>query len=152
MPDSSAIDNALIAKLLADTGAGGLMTYTPDGVFWGEPSNNIADPTTDPKRFVIVSLVDPHDLRMFGGRAFEVNVYMVKAVMLSTSGGNIQAAAARLDDLLEGGTLTIAGYTLACLQRFPDLSRIRETEVDEKDASIRWQHRGAYWEVWASPS
>jgi hypothetical protein len=140
MANSSAIDNALIAKLLADTGSGGLMTFMTDGVYWGEGPPGAT-------RLVIVSLATPHDTRMFGGRAFEENTYMVKAVALSTSGGNVESAAARLDDLLEGGTLTIPGYHFVSMTRNEDFPRIRETERDEADKSILWQHRGIYVDV-----
>lgn len=140
MPDSSDIDDALIAKLLADAT---LTTLVPDSVYWQEGPPNRT-------RYVVVSLVDPHDDLMFGGRAFETNVYMVKAVMRSDSGGNIKAAAARIDALLDGGTLTIPGYTLMLMQRWPDSPRVRETETDDADKSIRWQHRGGFYEVVAS--
>ena len=129
MPDSSLIENAVIAKLLAD---GTLMALVPDGVYFDEAA-------AGKQRFVIVSLIDEHDEPQFGGRSYEDTLLMVKAVMLSSAGGNIQAAAARIDTLLEGGTLTAAGYALMTLARE---SRIRATEVDEADSAIRWQHRG----------
>ncbi len=136
------IDNALSAKLIGDAT---LMTLVPGGVYFDEgPANQT--------RYVVVSLVTPSDTRMFGGRAFEENIYLVKAVMRSDSGGNIAAAEARIDALLEDGTLTVPGYTLACMQRFPDIPRIRTTERDDKDASLIWQHAGGYYEVWMSPS
>lgn len=153
MPDSSDIDNAVIAALLADST---LMAFTPDGVFWEEAPASIASTTRNPERFVVVSMVNPSDVPMFGGRAFEANVYMVKAVMLSSSGGDIKSAAARIDALFDPqppappATLTIAGYTLACLRRNPDLARIRTVEEDPEDPSIRWQHRGGYYDVWAT--
>jgi hypothetical protein len=59
--------------------------------------------------------------------------------MLSTAGGNIKSAAARIDVLLEQGTLTVAGYSLMALFRE---SVIRGTEVDAIDSSIRWLRRG----------
>jgi hypothetical protein len=137
MSDSSDIDAALVAKLLADAT---LMALVPDGVFF-----DLANPGAT--RFVIVSLIDAEDEPMFGRRATETPLYLVKAVMLSTSGGNIKAAAARIDALLDGGTLTITGYALMNLQR---TSRVRMTEVNEQDASIRWYHRGGRYELMVS--
>jgi hypothetical protein len=96
------------------------------------------------ERFVIVSLVDEVDEGKFGGRAYEDALFLVKAVMLSTSGGNIQAAAARIDTLLEDQPLTVAGYTWMTTHRE---ARVRITEVDEQDAAIRWQHRGGHYRV-----
>lgn len=138
MSDSSDIDNALIAKLGADAP---LLALMPNGVYFEE-----APPGAT--RFVIVSLVDEHDEQMFGARAFEDAVYLVKAVALSTAAGDVKGAAARIDALLEHGTLTVSGYTTMLLRRE---SRIRITEVDQRDASIRWQHRGGRYQVVVSP-
>ena len=134
MADSSVIENALIAKLLADAT---LMALTTDGVYFDEAAPGKT-------KFVIVSLVDEHDEPMFGSRAFEDALFMVKAVALSTAGMNIQTAAARIDTLREQGTLTASGYSLMALRRE---SRIRQTEVDDLDPSIRWQHRGGLYRV-----
>lgn len=137
MSDSSAIDNAIVAKLLADSTLTALM---PDGVYWEEAN-------AGSKRFVIVSLVDSVDEPVFGGRAYEDSLYLVKAVALSTTGADIKAAAARIDTLLDEGTLTITGYSFMTVHRE---SRIRITEVDDSDASIRWQHRGGHYRVQAA--
>jgi hypothetical protein len=64
--------------------------------------------------------------------------------MLSTVGGDIKSAAARIDTLLEQQTLTVAGYAPATMRRD---SRVRLTEVDDVDASIRWFHRGGRYQV-----
>jgi hypothetical protein len=139
--DSSDIDNALLAKLIADTGVGGLMTLATDGVYW-----EAAPPSKT--KFVVVSLVDHHDEPMFGGRAFEDATYLVKFVELATTGGSVKAGAARIDTLLEGGTLSISGYSLMLMRRE---SRVRMTEVDDIDPQIRWQHRGGIYQVVVSP-
>lgn len=142
MPDSSAIDNAIIAKLGADAT---LLALVPNGVYWDEAPQH--SPTRPMGRFVVVSLVDEVDEEKFGGRAYEDALYMVKVVMLSSAAGNIQAAAARVDALLEDQPLTVAGYAWMTMHRE---SRIRITEVDEVDASIRWQHRGGHYRVMMS--
>lgn len=137
MPDSSDVDNALVAKLGADATLLGIMS---NGVYWDE-----APPGSS--KFVIVSLVSEQDESQFGGRSFEDGMYMVKAVALSKVGvapADIKAAAARIDQLLDGGTLTVPGYSLMTIRRD---SRIRITEVDEVDSSIRWQHRGGNYQV-----
>lgn len=138
MPDSSAIDQAIVDLLNADTGVGGVKTLMPGGAFMDEAAAGLT-------QFVIVSLVDEHDEPMLGGRAFEDALYLVKAVELSTVAvKNIKAAAARIDALLEQGPLTISGYSLSAMRRE---SRVRMTEVDDVDASIRWQHRGGRYQV-----
>jgi hypothetical protein len=103
-----------------------------------------------------VSLVDEHDEPMFGGRAFEDAIYLVVARELSTVAvKNIKAAAARIDELLDPqpplppATLTIAGYGLMVSRR---QSRVRSTEVDEDDSSIRWYHRGGRYQVMVAPA
>jgi len=145
MPDSSAIDQALVDKLLADAPLRALM---PDGVFMDEAEASLVDGRAS-TQFVIVSLVAEHDAPMFGGRAYEDGLYLVKAVELSTSvPRNIRAAAARIDAILDDGTLEIEGYGLMVMQRE---ERIRHKEPDPQDpASIRWYHRGGRYQVMAS--
>lgn len=139
MPDSSAVDAALVAKLLGDAA---LTALIPDGVYFDAAKQGAT-------RFVIVSLVDAHDTPQFGARSFEDALYLVKAVALSSSGADVRAAAARIDALLEGGTLAIAGYSVMVLERE---ERVRYTEVDDADQSIRWQHRGGRYRVMVSPN
>ena len=132
--DSSDIDQALIAKLSSDATLLGLM---PNGVYWDE-----APPGST--RFVIVSLVSEDDEPMHQGTAFEDAIYQVEARALSTSGGNVKAAAARIHELLHFGALTVPGYSLMTMRR---QSRIRLTEVDDVDPSIRWYRRGGNYQV-----
>jgi len=138
-PDSSDVDAALVAKLGADSA---LLALMPNGVYVDEAPPGMT-------RFVIVSLVDEHDEAEFGRRAIEDALYLVKAVALSTAGANIRAAAARIDALLEDGALTVAGYTHMTMHR---VERVRVTEVDDLDATLRWQHRGGRYRVMVAPT
>lgn len=138
MPDSADIDQALLAKLGGDAT---LLQYAPNGVYPDEAPPNMT-------KFVIVHLENEHDEHTFGARAFEDATYLVKAVEKGTSATNARAAAARIDALLDGGTLSIPGYALMTIQR---VERVRDTDVDEVDASIRWQHRGGRYQVVVSP-
>lgn len=139
MPDSAAIDQALIAKLGSDAT---LLSYMTNGVYPDEAPPNMT-------KFVIVSLVDEHDEPMFGSRAYEDALYLVKAVEKGTDATNARAAAARIDTLLDYGTMTVTGYGVMTMRRE---SRVRMTEVDDLDKSIRWQHRGGQYRVMVSPS
>lgn len=144
MPDSSDIDNALVAKLGADAP---LLALMPNGVYFDEGPAGAT-------RFVVVSLIDEHDEAQFGSRAIEDALYLVKAVALSKPSTPLPAnvmkdAAARIDALLEDGTLTVPGYGLMTMHRD---SRIRSTEVDQVDSSIRWQHRGGRYQVMVAPA
>jgi len=88
--------------------------------------------------------VDEQDVPQFSGRSYEDALILVKAVALSTAGANIKSAAARIDTLLEGQTLTVSGYSPMLMRRE---SRVRMTEVDDVDPSIRWFHRGGQYRV-----
>ena len=136
-PNSVAIDDALLTKLQADTA---LKAAMPDGVFWdvGPPNST---------RIVTVSLVTQVDLHEFGKRSVEQPIYAVTAVALSTvanASNDVRAASARIEALLENGTLTAAGYDLMTMRR---VGRIRRTEVDELDPSIRWLRDGGEYHI-----
>jgi hypothetical protein len=94
-------------------------------------------------------MIDEHDTPMFGGRAIEDALYLVKAVALSKRGGDVKSAAERIDDVLEMGDLSIPGYGVMLMRRE---ARVRITEVDEVDPSIRWQHRGGHYRVMVAPA
>jgi hypothetical protein len=146
LPDSSAIDSAVIGLLAADATLTGLM---PGGVWY-----QVAPP--DSKQFVLVSIADSVDRPMFGARAWESVLYLVKAVEFSSPtvhNTNARAAAARIDTLLDPqppdppATLTIDGYGLMALQR--EGRRVRDTETDAIDPTIHWAHRGGHYRVFA---
>ena len=132
MPESSAIDSALIAKLSSDATLAALAT---NGVYFDEAPQGS-------RSFVIVSLMDEDDAQHFGQRSFEDALYLVKAVVITTvANANtvIRDAANRIDALLEQTTLTATGYMpMACYRE----ARLRLTEVDEVDPTVRWYHRG----------
>lgn len=129
---SAGIDDAIVAKLLADVP---LMTLATGGVAWDIAPQNAT-------KFVIVSLVGSSDIGMFGGRASETSIYLVKFVEQATSALNAKAAAARIEAALEWATLAVPGYSPITVRR---TERIRYTEVD--DTNARWQHWGALFEV-----
>jgi hypothetical protein len=141
MPNSSAIGNALLAKLGAHTP---LLTLMPNGVYEDTGDAGMT-------RFVIVSLVIASDIGMFNGRACEEHVYLVEA--RSRDGGDVQAAAKVIDDLLDPqppaapATLTVPGYALMTIRRD---EFVRSVEVDAIDPSIRWKRRGGRYTVMCS--
>lgn len=134
-PDSSAIANALIAKLGADTE---LLGYVPNGIY-----EDVAQPPAS--RFVIVSQILATDGAVFSeGRVFEDALFLVEARVLSSTKGDVRAAAARIDALLEDGNLAVPGY------RFRGMYReefVRGTEVDDVDPTIVWKRRGGRYRV-----
>lgn len=137
MADSSDIDAALIAVLQNDAT---LKAAMPDGVFFGLAGLSIATGKNS-TRFVLVSIAENVDRAVFGGRAIESVLYLVKAVSLS---GDSKGAAARIDQLVEDQPLTVAGYTWMSSARE---QRVREMERDDVDASIVWTHRGGLYRI-----
>jgi hypothetical protein len=139
MADSSQIGLAIVNKLRADAALSALM---PGGV-------SLERGPTGAQQLVVVSLLVGHDVRMFNGRAFEEPLYLVKAVELSTvTPHNVDAAAARIDVLLDLGTLTIPGYAFKAMYRE---EHVRLSEDDDRDPSISWTHAGGRYLVSASP-
>ena len=147
MAESSAIDSAVISLLAADPT---LMDLMPDGVWYQLAPANA-------RQFVIVSVAESTDRPMFGGRAWESVLYLVKAVEFSSPNvrnDNARAAAERIDALLDPqppappATLTITGYATLVVQR--EGRRVRDFETDDNDATIQWAHRGAHYRVWAA--
>jgi hypothetical protein len=148
MPDSSAIGNALVAKLGADTRLIGILT---NGVYFDVADEGLT-------RFAIVSLISGRDGQRFGARAFEDGLYQVEARVRGDTTADRQAAreaAARIDDLLDpqptepGGeapraTLVVPGYALMTMYREEP---IRFTERDEADPTILWHRRGGQYRV-----
>ncbi len=133
-PSPRNIDAAIVGKLLADPALSALM---PDGVFWGEAAQGAT-------RFVIVSLAHDSITPIYEGHGIGDSLYLVKAVALATTGADTKAAEDRIGQLLEDQELTAAGYTW--MATFGE-QRIRDTEVDQIDPTIRWQHSGAYYRV-----
>lgn len=136
--DSSAVDDALVAKLLADST---LMAITTDGVYFD------AAPQGKTK-FVIVSHMSETDEPMFGGTAYEDFTYLVKAVTANTTGADVLSAAARIHTILQDSTLAPTGYTLMKMHR---VERIRYTEIEDA-SDRRWQHRGGLYKIQAMGS
>jgi hypothetical protein len=132
MPTSSNLDDAIVAKLLADAP---LMALAGNTVAWDiAPQGATA--------FVIVSLLGSSDTGMFGGRALETSTYLVKFVEKSMSVLNAKAAAVRIDAALDWATLMVSGYSPVTVRR---TERVRYIEVDE--ANARWVHHGGLFEV-----
>jgi len=135
-PDTSAIDAALLETLRNDPTLRGL---APNGVFFdAAPAGST--------RFVIVSLVDAADIGQLGGPAYEDLLYAVEYRELKQVAveSTARAAAQRIRELLDDQPLTVTGYTWMTTHRErPE----RFTEVDDLDASIKWNRRGGQYRV-----
>jgi hypothetical protein len=137
--DAAQVDAALVTLLASDATLAALL---PDGVFMDvAPAGKT--------KFAIVSLEAHEDTEGFGAALYERSVYMVKAVVLATSGIDADTAAFRIHTLLQSTILAIAGYTHTSTLR---LERVRYPEVDAIDADVRWQHSGGHYEIFVSPT
>jgi hypothetical protein len=137
IPDSSAILNAVIAKLGSDAT---LLAALPHGVY-----EDIAP--IGSTRFVIVSQILASDVPQHGAagarRAYEDVLVLVEARERG-DGTFAHAGAQRIDALLEDGTLTVTGYGLMTMHRE---EFTRGTEVDVIDSSIVYVRRGGRYRV-----
>jgi hypothetical protein len=136
--DPSDVDAAILAVLRNDQA---LMALMPDGVYF-----DVAPPGRT--KYVIVSMEFHEDFYTFDGRALERTIYLAKAIERDIDGADVKAAAARIDELLQGQPLTIPGYVHSLTSR---TGRARDTERDEVDNSALWQHRGGHYEVLVAP-
>lgn len=139
MADSGLIDSALMSVLANDAALAG---YCPNGVYYG-----VAPPGST--AFVTVQLMDHVDRPGLDSvTLLERGLYMVKAILLTSSSTPARQAAARIQDLLDQATLDLAaaGYVPMVCRR---IERYRAVEVDPVDKSARWQHQGGTYEVTA---
>jgi hypothetical protein len=139
--DSSLVDDAIIATLLKDSQ---LRTLCPDGV-WSDQAGE------GKERFVIISLVDHNDVPVFEGRGFEDALYLVKAV-IKNGKGDIKGACGRIDEILSGADgrgaiIPVADFGELSIARE---ARVRYTEVDDQEPTLRWLHRGGRYRVHAA--
>jgi hypothetical protein len=135
---SSAITNALVAVLEGDAPLAGL---APDGVYIGTAPPHAA-------QFVLVSYAHGLVTPQFRAPAFEEKWFDVSAVMRRREGVDLatcQAAAARIEAVLDGARLLAAGYTPMTCERESAIEW--DPEVDDADDSVRWYRVGGVFRV-----
>lgn len=143
MADGMEIDEAVIAKLQADSGPGSLAVLAPGGV-----NPDVApEAAADLGVFVIVSLQAHEDVNEQPGRtAFETPRYLVKAVARDTDAAGAIAAYRRVHAVLQHQALTISGF------HWMDTVRESRLRFTEKDGALYWRHVGGIYRVEADPS
>jgi len=123
------------------TGDATLAGLLKDGIYFDIAPANA-------QQFGILSIIEEVDEEDFDGRVFEDVLYLIKVVELSTVPvKNIKPAAARIDALLHRANFTAPGFGSVTAVRE---QRIRQTEVDDVDKSIRWLHRGGQYRLMAT--
>lgn len=143
MADGTVIDEAVIAKLQADTGPGSLAVLAPGGI----NADVAPEATADLGVFVIVSLEKHEDVSEQPGRtALETPRYLVKAVARDTDAAGAIAAYQRVHEVLQHQALSISGY------QWMDTVRESRVRFTEKDGALYWRHVGGIYRVEADPS
>ena len=138
-PSSSAIDAALVARLSADPA---LLALMPEGAWFDAAPPGL-------KHFVLLVLVSEEDVSTFGGvREYEDALYRIQAVALDKSPDDVNAAADRIDALLENVALVVADYSWMTTHRE---GRFRGTQPDPIDPSLHWQVSGGNYRVQMAP-
>jgi hypothetical protein len=139
-PHRSAVDLALVALLRADVDLATILGGAH--VFLGEGPDHLT-------KLVLIAPGPSHVERMFAGlTAYEQLVYGVTANIRATDWVDAFAAAARIDALLDGQPLDAVGYSLMVMKRTEHIA-----PYDERDEHNNlWQHAGALYEIWVSPS
>jgi len=122
---SDAVDTALATKLAAAAAPGGVHEATAPDVVGAQTH-------------VVWSLMAHTDDELLGG-AIETHRYLVKAV--ATTKAAADAAAARIQTLLQHGTLTVPGFVLRGLRRTERVAYV------ERDGTETWYHRGGLYDV-----
>lgn len=142
LPDSSAVDEALVQRLETDPDLAALI---PDGVSWDVAPPNVTTCIT----VSLVEAVDDWSFQAAEGSGEERLVYEVLAITMDTSGeDSVRTAAARIHTLLHGETvLTIAGFDCLAMLR---QGRVHRTRVDLL-SDVRWMQRGGRYQVIVQP-
>lgn len=134
---SSSIENAIMGYLGSDLELLGLM---PNGIYYGLAPARMT-------RYVSVAIESSEDVPAFGRRAQQALRLRVVAVALSTAVPDLHvmdAAARRIDLLLEDVAIPVAGFTWGTIHR---LERIRETDRDFGNPDLSWYLRGGIYRV-----
>lgn len=137
--NAAAVDLAVLEALAGDAA---LMALVPDGVY-----RDVAP--AKKTRFVIIQAQTHEDVEGFRAPLYEVFQYRITARVLMTTGGEADAAAHRIHELLHDAPLVIDGYAWMAGLR---VERLRPTEVDDVDNDIRWQFAGGDYEIHVSPT
>lgn len=139
MIDATEVERALIGALALDPE---LAALVPDGVYYDLAPQGAT-------RFVIVSLSTSHGQAEINDRdTLRAFVYLVKAVALGADADPIAAADARINALLDHGTLDLPAAAGCTLMRSRWVDRVRFTETA---AGETWQHRGGRYEITVTP-
>lgn len=132
----NAAGSFLVSKYSADNGAGGLVALVPGGLHEDSPP-----PGANTYPLGVFSLSIPHDVIVAGGteRLLTRNVYLVKIIAPGSGyrDSGVEAAAARLDDVLHDAT---GGTVQSCV-------RLRSFQHTHIINGVTYYERGGFYRL-----
>ncbi len=134
---NEAIRKALYSKLTGDTGPGGLagMLSGAQAVYYAEAPAEAVYP------LVIFHRQGGRKEEAFGGEAWRDAPWLVKGVCQDGTSDPVDRIAARIDALLDNGSLSIAGCRLV------DAAHRSDVEYVETVESRQYRHAGALYRL-----
>src|SRR5262245_29568793 len=135
----SAIRDAIVLKLQADTGVGSVMALTNIQVYPQQPPEGATYPCVQ-----VMAQAAPKAERVFQQVSFEESIYIVKAIAQDTSPKSARAIADRIRTVLDNQPLTITGYTSM------GVAWMQQIEYSEEFNGQIFQHEGGLYSVMAS--
>lgn len=137
---STPVRRAIYGKLAGDTTLNNLLGTVPTG-YSKSIFHDIA-PTNADHPYVILSKQSGVPTETHGDpSAMENDIWLIKAVDDSDTADPAEAIAARLNVLLNDGTLSISGGTLLYLRRQSDV------EYSEVTDGVQYKHAGALYRL-----
>jgi hypothetical protein len=131
---STVVRKGIYEKLAATGGVTSLLATTTS-IYHGQAPPNAAYP------FIVFWKNRNERTRVFGGIAFEAEIWMVKAVDRNTTSNAAEAISEAVSTALTNGTITVAGRTLQDLFPTGDLDYL-ETEDDQT-----YRHHGVLYRI-----
>jgi len=137
---STAVRRAIYGKLAGDTTLNNLLGVPPAG--YSKSIFHQQAPDDAPYPFVIFNKQSGVPTEAFQDpSAYETDVWLIKAVDRNASADNAETVAARLNVLLNDGTISISGSALMYLRRQSDV------EFPEVRDGQQFKHAGALYRL-----
>lgn len=133
-----ATDNALYTLLTGDATLAAIVTGSWHRHFIKQGVDTIAGV------YAQVSAVPVYSLGSARAIDFWDILYIIKTVEKSTSAANGYAAKDRLLTLLNGGSLSLSGYTLMDMHIEQDIEEVEPSD----NINLPYQHIGGYFRLW----
>jgi hypothetical protein len=128
------IRSALYAKLSSTTAITSQLS-SADAIYHGQA------PTSAEFPYLVFHKQAGIKTYAFGAPVFKREVWLVKAIDRNTTSNLAEAISEACDAVLDGGSLTVSGKTLA------DLRHVGDVDYLEDSGDQQFRHHGATWRV-----